>query len=111
MQVFLLTLLSFTFIRFFYAPWVEAEARKRTPRELPPETKNHVILTSCDAVTLALIEKLKTHHQEYVMIVEDYKQALDLYDSGIRVAVGNVDQSRPHDDHRGKRRTDTDRNV
>ena len=89
--VFLLTLLPFTFIRFFYAPWVEAEARKRTPRELPRETKNHVIMTSCDSVTLALIEKLKTHLQEYVLIVEDYKQALDLYDAGIRVAVGNID--------------------
>lgn len=89
--VFLLTLLPFTFIRFFYAPWVEAEARKRTPRELPPGTKDHVIMTSYDSVTLALIEKLKTHNQEYVLIVEDYKQALELYDVGIRVAVGNID--------------------
>ena len=89
--VFLLTMLPFTFIRFFYAPWVEVESRKRTPRELPPETKDHVIITSCDSVSLSLIEKLKTHNQEYVLIVEDYKQALDLYDVGIRVAVGNID--------------------
>jgi Trk K+ transport system NAD-binding subunit len=89
--VFLLTLLPFTFIRFFYAPWVEAESRKRTPRELPPETKHHVIITNFDPVTLALIDKLKTHNQDYVVIVEDFKQALDLYDAGIRVAVGNID--------------------
>ena len=57
--VFFLTLLPFTFIKFFYAPWIEAEARKRTPRELPPETADHVIITNYDSVTQALIEKLK----------------------------------------------------
>jgi len=89
--IFLLTLLPFTFIKFFYAPWMEAEARSRAPRELPPETKDHVILTSYDSVTIALIEKLKGRRQEYVLIVEDIRQALDLYDVGMRVAVGNID--------------------
>ncbi|MBM4272004.1 MAG: potassium channel protein [Deltaproteobacteria bacterium] len=89
--IFLLTLLPFTFIKFFYAPWIEIEARKRAPRELPPETKDHVIITSYDSVTMALIEKLKTHKQEYVLIVEDFKQALELYDMGLRVAVGDID--------------------
>ena len=57
-MIFLLTLLPFMFIKFFYAPWIEAESRKRAPRELPPETKDHVIITSYDPVTMALIEKL-----------------------------------------------------
>jgi Trk K+ transport system NAD-binding subunit len=89
--VFLLTLLPFTFIKFFYAPWIEAESRKRSPRELPPETRGHVIITHFDSVTQALIEKLKDHNYEYVLILEDFKQALELYDSGLRVAVGNID--------------------
>jgi Trk K+ transport system NAD-binding subunit len=89
--IFLLTLLPFTFIRFFYAPWVEAEARNRAPRELPPETRGHVILTSYDPVTMALIDKFKDHGQPYVLIVEDFRQALELFDAGIRVAVGNID--------------------
>lgn len=33
--VFLLILLPFIFIKFFFAPWMESEARRRTPRELP----------------------------------------------------------------------------
>lgn len=90
-MVFLLTLLPFTFIKFFYAPWIEAESRKRTPRELPPETRDHVIITSYDPVTAALIEKLKDHKRNYVVVVDDFKRALDLYDAGIRVAVGDVD--------------------
>ncbi|MFH1757222.1 MAG: NAD-binding protein [Pseudomonadota bacterium] len=89
--VFLLILLPFTFIKFFFAPWMEAEARSRAPRELPPETKGHIILTSYDPVTMAFIEKLKIHKREYVVIIEDFKQALELYDLGVRVAVGNID--------------------
>jgi Trk K+ transport system NAD-binding subunit len=89
--IYLLTLLPFTFIKFFYAPWMEEEARNRAPRELPPETSGHVIITGYDHVTSALIEKLKNHGFEYVLIVSDLKRALDLYDSGIRVAVGEID--------------------
>ena len=89
--VLLLTLLPFTFIKFFYGPWMEAEARKRAPRELPPETKDHVIITSYDYVTAALIEKLNDHKQGYVLIVENQKEALELYDAGLRTAVGNID--------------------
>ena len=33
--VFLLIMLPFTFIRFFYAPWLESQAQSRTPHELP----------------------------------------------------------------------------
>ena len=90
-MIFLLTLLPFTFIKFFYAPWMEAESRKRAPRELPPETQDHVIITSYDPVTMALIEKLKDRRRGYVVIVDDFKRALDLYDMGVRVAVGDID--------------------
>ncbi len=89
--VFLLTLLPFTFIKFFYAPWIEAESRKRTPKELPPETRSHVIITHYDSVTQALIEKLIDHDYEYVLVLEDLKQATELADAGLRVAVGYVD--------------------
>lgn len=89
--IFLLTLLPFTFIKFFYAPWIEAESRNRAPKELPPETWHHVILTAYEPVTMALIEKLKNHRQDYVLIVDDLRRALELYDEGIRVGVGNID--------------------
>jgi len=69
--IFLLILLPFTFIKFFFAPWMEAEARSRAPRELPPETQGHVILTSYDPVTMAFIDKLKIHKRDYVVIIED----------------------------------------
>ena len=89
--VFLLTLLPFIFIKFFYAPWMEAESRNRAPKTLPPGTRDHIILTNYDPVTIALIEKLRTHRRGYVLIAEDIRQALELYDMGVRVVMGNID--------------------
>ncbi len=89
--IFLLTLLPFIFIRFFYVPWIEAEQRNRAPKQLSPETKGHIIMTAYDSVTIALIEKLKNYQYEYVLIVEDIRRALELYDMGVRIAVGAID--------------------
>ncbi len=89
--VFLLILLPFIFIKFFFAPWMEAESRNRAPRELPPETRDHVIITNYDAVTASLIDKLRGYRREYVVIVEDLVRALELYDIGVRVAIGSMD--------------------
>ena len=88
--VFLLTMLPFTFIQFFYLPWLEAQARARAPRELPAGTKGHVILTNYDSVAINLAEKFRQYHHEYVIVVEDVKQALELQDLDIRVAVGDL---------------------
>ncbi len=89
--ILLLIMLPFVFIKFFFAPWMEAQARNRAPRELPPETRNHIIITHYDPVTSFLIEKLTSHKKDYVVIVDDMHRALDLYDRNIRVAVGNID--------------------
>jgi len=86
-----LTLLPFVFIKFLYAPWIEAEAKNRAPSELPRDTKDHVIITNFDPVTVALIEKLKDHRRNYVLLEEDFRRALELYDAGFRVAVGKID--------------------
>lgn len=87
----LLIMLPFTFIEFFYAPWMEAQHRARAPRELPQNTKDHIIITSFDAITKALIEKLKQYGHEYVLLVNDLQKALDLYDQGYRVMLGEPD--------------------
>jgi hypothetical protein len=86
--VFLLTMLPFTFIQFFYLPWLEAQARARAPRELPESTKGHVILTNYDSFAINLAEKFRQYHHEYVIVVEDVNQALELQDLDIKVAVG-----------------------
>ncbi|SMO63490.1 potassium channel family protein [Gracilimonas mengyeensis] len=87
----LLIMLPFTFIEFFYAPWMEAQHRARAPRELPLGTKDHIIITSFDPVTRAFIEKLEQYGHEYVLLVNDLQKALDLYDQGYRVMLGESD--------------------
>lgn len=87
----LLILLPFTFIEFFYAPWLEAQSKARAPRELPEETKDHIIITHLDPISRSLIERLSQYNYEYVLLVDDLPKALELYDEGIRVVFGELD--------------------
>ena len=87
--VFLLVMLPFTFIQFFYAPWLDAQSRARAPRELPENTSNHVILTNFDPITINLVEKLKQYNYEYAIIATDLQRALELYDLNYKVVVGD----------------------
>jgi Trk K+ transport system NAD-binding subunit len=87
--VFLLVMLPFTFIQFFYAPWLEAQSRARAPRELPENTSSHVILTNFDPITINLVEKLNQYNYEYAIIATDLQRALELYDLNYKVVVGD----------------------
>ncbi len=87
----LLILLPFTFIEFFYAPWLEAQSKARAPRELPEDTEHHVIITHLDPITKSLIEKLDQYNYEYVLLITDLPKALKLYDEGYRVVFGDLD--------------------
>lgn len=88
--VFLLIMLPFTFIQFFYAPWLEAQTKARAPRELPEDTHGHVILTRTDPITMNLIQRLKQYQYEYVILTEDIHHALELFDQDYRVVVGDL---------------------
>jgi len=89
--VFLLILMPFIVIKHFWAPFVEAQARNRTPRSLPPDTSDHVIITGFGPVDAAVVEKLQNRRRDYVVLVDDFTLAGQLYDEGIRVAVGAID--------------------
>ncbi len=88
--VFLLIMLPFTFIQFFYAPWLEAQTKARAPRELPEDTHGHVILTRTDPITMNLIHRLKQYQYQYVILTEDIQQALELFDQDYKVVVGEL---------------------
>jgi voltage-gated potassium channel len=87
----LLIVLPFTFIRFFYAPWLEAQIRLRAPRQLPPGTKGHVIVCRYDNLTPSLIQRFKLNNVPYVVIEPDANQAGALMSEGISVVTGEVD--------------------
>ena len=89
--VFLLIMLPFTFIQFFYAPWLEAQNKSRAPRQLPENITGHVIITGYDPITVALVGRLRHYGHSYVIIISEVQQALDLVDQGYMVLVGELD--------------------
>lgn len=89
--LFMLVLLPFTFIEFFYAPWMRAQAEAKAPRELPPTMQHHVILTVYDAVASALIPMLHSYGHPYVVLCPTLAEALELDERGIKAAVGDLD--------------------
>lgn len=89
--LFMLVILPFTFIQFFYAPWIEAQSRAKTPRELPEDTSRHVILTQYDPICAALIPMLEKYGHHHVVLCSNSSDALELHEQGIHVAVGLLD--------------------
>ncbi len=88
--VFLLVLLPFTFIEFFYAPWMRAQAAARAPRELPASTHRHVIITQHGPVTKILIRMLEKHGYPYFFLVPTVPEALEMHDRDLPVVVGDL---------------------
>jgi Trk K+ transport system NAD-binding subunit len=89
--VFMLVLLPFTFIEFFYAPWMAANAANRVPRTIPTDVRGHVILTFYGPVASVLIEKLKQFNYPYVVVLPELDDVLRLDDEGIRTVYGELD--------------------
>ena len=90
-MLFMLVLLPFTFIEFFYEPWMEAQDAARAPRELHKDTRGHVLLTHDDAVAESLIRRLDQYHYPYALLAPNIEEALRLQDLGMNVLVGEGD--------------------
>lgn len=89
--VLLFVVMPFTFIRFFYAPWLEAQIRRRTPRQVPAGTRGHVIICAYDAVAEGVIERLERERIPYYVIESDLDTASDHYFAGVSVVMGEID--------------------
>jgi Trk K+ transport system NAD-binding subunit len=89
-MIFMLVLLPFTFIEFFYEPWMAAQAQARAPHELPEGTRGHVILATYDPVTIAVIRRLEQFDYPYFVMVPEVEEALRLHDLDVNVMVGDL---------------------
>ena len=95
--VFLLIMLPFTFIQFFYAPWLEEQNKARAPRSVPDEMAGHVVFTFFDDVTVNLIEKLEQYGRDYVVVTGELQNALGLHDLGYHAVFGDLDDPRTYE--------------
>ncbi|GAB7022902.1 potassium channel family protein [Salidesulfovibrio brasiliensis] len=89
--VFLLVMLPFTFIQFFYAPFLEAQSKSRAARELPEDTSGHLIIIGSDRVALSLASRVRQFNYQYCILVNEVNHALDLVDQGYKAVVGDSD--------------------
>jgi voltage-gated potassium channel len=80
--LFLLVMLPFTFIEFFYAPWIKSQQQAKAPKELAPGTCGHAIITSLNAITEAFIKKLEAYKIPYVILEPDLPRAVELSELG-----------------------------
>ena len=91
--VLLLIVLPFAFIRFFYAPWLEQQIRRRAAREVPAGMEGHVIICSYDNIAPGLIRRLEQENIPYFVIEADPEVAAEYYVDGISVVAGEVDDT------------------
>jgi voltage-gated potassium channel len=89
--VLLLIMLPFAFIRFFYAPWLEAQIHTQIPRTVPPGTAGHLIICRYDSIAPNLIKRLIHTRIPYFVIESDSAKASQLNDDGISVIQGEID--------------------
>ncbi|ETX02852.1 MAG: hypothetical protein ETSY2_34700 [Candidatus Entotheonella gemina] len=73
--------------------FMQGQTVARVPVELPKDARGHVIVCLYDAVTATLITRLVQYHQPYVLLIPDVDEALRLYDLGLKVVVGELDQA------------------
>ncbi|HKU40689.1 MAG TPA: NAD-binding protein, partial [Polyangiales bacterium] len=96
-MVLMLIVLPFAFIRFFYAPWLEAQLHSAAPRALPTSVHGHVIICRYDEVARALIDTLAHRRIPYVVIEPDAARAAELHRAGVRVVCGPIDARKTYD--------------
>lgn len=89
--VMLLIVAPFTFIRHFYAPWIEAQLRTRAPRELDGEMSGHVVICSYDEIGQGLVGRLRELGIPYVVIEPDLAVAAGYHADGVEVVTGRRD--------------------
>jgi Trk K+ transport system NAD-binding subunit len=87
----LLIVLPFAFIRFFYAPWLEAQVRARAPRELGSQVSGHILICHWDPIARGLCERLRLLGIPYFVIEPDAPAAAALHLEGIPVLAGDLD--------------------
>jgi Trk K+ transport system NAD-binding subunit len=85
----LLIVLPFAFIRFFYAPWLEAQVRLRAPRSLPEGTKGHVLICRNDVIANDLRERLQMARIPHYILEADPIVAAHLHADGVPVIAGD----------------------
>ena len=99
-MVLLLIMLPFAFIRFFYAPWLEAQIRLQAPRAVGPDVTGHVLICRYDSIAPGLIRKLQFNNIPYALLEPDAATAGRRVHDGVSVIVGEIDSRKTYEQSR-----------
>jgi Trk K+ transport system NAD-binding subunit len=89
--VLFMLVMPFTFIRFVYAPWIEAQNQAMVPTKVKDDIANHVIVTGTDSVVQSVVDRLRQYAIPYVHVLPDQAQALERFDKHYAVMHGDLD--------------------
>lgn len=95
--VMLLIVAPFTFIRFFYAPWLEAQIRMRAPRAVDDSVAGHVVICDYDGVAEGLVRRLASLEIPYVIIEPDPTTAASYHADDLAVVTGRRDEKETYE--------------
>lgn len=87
--IFLLVILPFTFIEFFYAPWMKAQEKSKAPTKVPASTEGHVIFSHYGPVAQMLSRLLEEYGHSWHVVVPSLEEALRLRGEGVPVVMGD----------------------
>lgn len=90
--VMLLIVLPFAFIRYFYAPWLEAQIRTRAPRAPPSDIQEHVVICEYDPIARDLIERLAPMGIPYILLEKDPAKAAEYLADGLSVVAADPEE-------------------
>ena len=96
--VLLLIVLPFAFIRFFYAPWLEAQLRLRAPREAPRHSRPRGDLPLRRDRAGFDRSPEGSGHPYYVIEPDLATKAAELHANGVSVVAAEADSKATYDD-------------
>lgn len=86
-------ILPFTFIRYVYSPWLDAQNSALTPRALPENTGGHLIIVGADEGSLSLMRSCRDYDIPYAALVDDHNRAMELFDQHYKIVLGDLDST------------------
>jgi len=89
--IFILVMLPFTFIQYFYAPWLELQEKRRIPRELEEGTSGHIILVGVTPLSMDLAKELAEFGRRSILLGNDSQTVLSLIEQGYEAVMGEHD--------------------
>ncbi|OBX22109.1 MULTISPECIES: potassium channel family protein [Bizionia] len=90
----LMIVLPFAFIRHFYIPLLESKKNNKVLRQVPAETKDHILICSYDIIARDLIERLKQDNIPYFVVESNLEKAIKNHDDQVSILFGELDDEK-----------------